>query len=285
VTALDTTAFSDYADQRYAEAQQIVDSHVTSAYTGICLGCGRPGPCDELRAARELAARYARPGVPAPRTAPPPVAVAVTSAAGTMDDLRDAALAIQAATDRAAGQLDGVHWLNRRLAGWQSALTDGWQALGLVHAGLAEARRLPDAPGGSAAEILTALRAARADADRAAALAAGVRLRLTVAEDRLRRTGKPAAVVAARRWAAAIARLDLVAARLAVGSQALDGYAAVLAGAGPAPAPPPSAAACTRADIAPGATAAGRLITGVRRRERPSFWAKVRHELRKETRR
>ena len=125
--------------------------------------------------------------------------------------------------------------------------TDAWQALGEVYAGLHEARHLPDAPAGNAGRVLAGLRDARDNADRAAALATTTRLRLTVAADRLRRTGAPAALVAARRFTAAIARLDLVSARLAVGGQAIDRYAAALTHAAspprlalPAPPRPPA---------------------------------------------
>jgi hypothetical protein len=285
VTGLSPTGFTHYADQSYAEARQTIEVHTISAYTGLCLGCGRPGPCKELTAAQERAHRYSQPGLPTPPAGPPPQAVAVISAAGTMNDLRQAALAITAATDRAAAQLDGVHHPHRRLTPWHAALTDGWQALGLVHAGLAHARRLPDTPGGSAADLLAELRTARADADWAGALAAGVRLRLTVAEDQLRRTGKPAALVAARNWAAAVARLDLLVARLAVGTRALDRYADSLTGAAPAALAVLPARPCGPVpEIAAAATAVARLVASARRRTRPSLWANVRHHLRLETR-
>jgi hypothetical protein len=285
VTGLSPTGFTHYADQCYAEARQTIEVHAISAYTGLCLGCGRPGPCADLTAAQQQAHRYSRPGLPPPPAGPPPQAVAVISAAGTMNDLRQAALAITAATDRAAAQLDGVHHLHRRIAPWHAALTDGWQALGLVHAGLAHARRLPDTPGGSAAELLAELGTARADADWAGTLAAGVRLRLTVAEDQLRRTGRPAALVAARNWAVAIARLDLLVARLAVGGRALDQYAGSLTGA-PTRTPRvlPARPRGPVAEIAPAATAVAKLVASARRRNRPSLWATVRHHLRLETR-
>ncbi|MEU8257666.1 hypothetical protein AB0C06_25760 [Micromonospora inaquosa] len=53
-------------------------------------------------------------------------------------------------------------------------------------------------------DLLAGLHAARIDADRAAALAARVRWRLSATEDRLRRTREVADVVAARHFAAAI---------------------------------------------------------------------------------
>ncbi|MBM0279473.1 hypothetical protein [Micromonospora tarensis] len=83
---------------------------------------------------------------------------------------------------------------------------------------------------GSVGELLAGLRAARVDADRAAALAARVRWRLGATEDRLRRTRDLADAVAARRFAAAITRLDLVVARLAVGGCRLDRSVAALTG-------------------------------------------------------
>ncbi|MFD0819502.1 hypothetical protein ACFQ0D_14555 [Micromonospora zhanjiangensis] len=331
MTALDTTAFNAHADQRHAEARHVLDTHTTNTYTGLCDACGRPGPCDQRQSAEQTAAHYTRPDLPTPHTRP--AEQAVTTAVCTIDDLRTTALAIQEAVDRAAGHLDGVHHLDRRLVDWRRALTDAWQALGLVHAGLADARRLPGTPGGTAADLLAGLRRARADADRATTLAATARLRLTVAEDQLRRTRNPAALIAARQWGAAIARLDLVAARLAIGGLAIDRYAAVIAGPHPAldpaaptgrsgvdasldPAPatvrsavpamnaiergnavgggnavesrsaaPAAAEGRCRVAVAAGAATAGKLIVRTRRRDHPSFWATVRHQLREETRR
>ncbi|MEK8110008.1 hypothetical protein NKG94_47955 [Micromonospora sp. M12] len=57
-----------------------------------------------------------------------------------------------------------------------------------------------ESPGGSVGDLLAGLRAARSDADRAAALAARVRWRLSATEDRLRRTRKGADAVAARHF-------------------------------------------------------------------------------------
>ncbi|MEU8154929.1 hypothetical protein AB0B94_14775 [Micromonospora sp. NPDC048986] len=111
---------------------------------------------------------------------------------------------------------------------------------GLVYAGLAAYR---ESPGGSVGDLLAGLHAARFDADRAAALAARVRWRLSAAEDRLRRTRKAADVVAARHIAAAITRLDLVVARLGVGSCRIERSVAALTeepAAPPAPSRPAS---------------------------------------------
>lgn len=58
--ALSATYYTAYARERIAEAQQVVDRHVTSAYTGCCTGCGRPGPCHDLLAAQRTLLRYAR---------------------------------------------------------------------------------------------------------------------------------------------------------------------------------------------------------------------------------
>ncbi|MEH1013014.1 hypothetical protein V6U90_07875 [Micromonospora sp. CPCC 206060] len=274
MTGLSTADYHDHAAARVAEAWQTIAAHSTQAYTGICVVCGRPGPCDEQRAARRKLARYAGTG-PSPEDA-------VQSVAESLDDLRTAWATIIVASDRAGAQAHGSG-LTRRLAPWQGALTECWQALGLVYSGLTEARRDPATPGGSAGELLAGLHAARADADRAAALAAAVRLRLIVAEDRLRRTGSPAGLLAARRWGAAVRRLDLVAARLAVGSRAIQRYADSLAGVSePAPPRPPSRCTAPAEEIALGVRAACRLVTARRRRVRPGFWRTVRQRVREE---
>lgn len=200
---MNANTYRAYAAERVAEAQRTLAAHSAEAYTGICRSCGRPGPCDEQRAARTRLAHYG----------------------DTADDLRDAWLATIAASDRAGARLHGAGPPGRRLA-WQDAVTECWRALALVHAGLGEVR----ASAGSVGELVAGLRAARADADRAATLAASVRRRLSAAEDRLRRTGTPADQVAARRFAAAVSRLDLVAARLAVGGRTIDRYVAALTG-------------------------------------------------------
>ncbi|MEU8214213.1 hypothetical protein AB0C47_00405 [Micromonospora taraxaci] len=149
----------------------------------------------------------------------------------TVDDLRDAWLATISAADRAGAHLHGAGPLGRRLP-WQDAVTECWRALSLVYAGLAASTR---PPGSSAGDLLAGLRSARVDADRAAALAARVRWRLGAAEDQLRRTRIGADAVAARQFAAAITRLDLVGARLAVGGRRIDQSVATLNGALAAP--------------------------------------------------
>lgn len=273
------------------EARRTVVEHDTEAYTGICRRCGRPGPCDVQRAARARLRdrrdapppiRPASPVLPAPRgqAAPPEL----PGHARAVDRLRDAWLATIAAADRAGGLLHGAGPPGRRLP-WQDAVTECWRALSLVHAGLGVAR----AGSGSAGDLLAGLRAARADADRAAAEAARTRWWLAAAEDRIRRshhrersdlTGggalpqrpgaarDPSDLAAAGRFRAAVARLDLVAARLAHGGRAIDRWAAALAGTPePAPTLPPRRVAPARADAsataratAQGARAAADLV-------------------------
>ncbi|MBG6106342.1 hypothetical protein IW249_006756 [Micromonospora vinacea] len=143
-----------------------------------------------------------------------------------VDDLRTAWLATISAADRAGAQLHGAGPPGRPLP-WQDAVTECWRALSLVYAGLAADRQ---SPGGSVGDLLAGLHAARFDADRAATLAARVRWRLGATEDRLRRTREVADVVAARHLAAAITRLDLVVARLAVGGRRIERSVAALTG-------------------------------------------------------
>ncbi|MEV4121040.1 hypothetical protein [Micromonospora sp. NPDC049645] len=141
-----------------------------------------------------------------------------------VEDLRAAWLATISAADRAGAQLHGTGQPGRRLP-WQDAVTECWRALSLVYAGLAADRH---SPAGSIGELFAGLHAARIDADRAAALAARVRWRLGATEDRLRRTREVADVVAARHFAAAISRLDLVVARLAIGGCRIERSMAAL---------------------------------------------------------
>ncbi|MEU4780716.1 hypothetical protein [Micromonospora sp. NPDC023633] len=283
-----------------AEARRTVVEHDTEAYTGICRRCGRPGPCDAQRAARARLhdrrdapppIRPASPVLPAPRgRAVPPD---LPGHAHAVDRLRDAWLATIAAADRAGGLLHGAGPPGRRLP-WQDAVTECWRALSLVHAGLGVAR----AGTGSAGDLLAGLRAARADADRAAAEAARTRWWLAAAEDRIRRshhrepsgpTGggtlpqrpgaarDPSDLAAAGRFRAAVARLDLVAARLAHGGRAIDRWAAALTGEPePAPTLPPRRAApgqahtsATAQATAQGARAAADLVAANTRRHAP----------------
>ena len=301
--------YAGYAAGRVAEAYRTIDTHATSAYTGICAGCGRPGPCDELRGAYDLVARYA----PAPPQGPDPTSVALAAVAGVLDELRTTCTTIITATDQAGSRLYGTDRADARLVSFHRALTDAWAALGVVYASLHDARHLPGTPDVGAWHLLARLRAAQANAERAGRLAAAVRRRLIVAADRLHRTREASALVAARHLDAAIARLDLVAARLAVGGVALGRYAETLAertgvpqpgssasaraaappatdrvsgSAGAGDGTPVEVAAGTRVDesaeIAAGTHAAGRLIGAARRRRRPGRWIRVRHQIRTE---
>jgi hypothetical protein len=60
VNALSETYYGQYAQARLNEAQQTIDQHIVCAYTGVCLACGRPGPCSVLDNAQRTMARYAR---------------------------------------------------------------------------------------------------------------------------------------------------------------------------------------------------------------------------------
>jgi hypothetical protein len=199
------------------------------------------------------------------------VNTAIHTADGTIEPLRTACLAAQAAVDRASRQVDGVeHELPRTgLATWDSALNLAWQSLTIVYAGLAEARQLPGAEPARISDVLTGLAEARLDAKRASSEVDRVRRQLATAEDWLRRAdGDARAHAAAQRWARAGSRLDLVAARLAIGTRSLDRYAAKLAGT---PEPPAisldvrltrllSRARPPATQIHEGARAAGRLV-------------------------
>ncbi|GAA2195421.1 hypothetical protein [Micromonospora lupini] len=237
-----------HTNQQVTEARMRITEHVTEAYTGICRSCGRPGPCDEQRAARARMAHYGDP----------------------VDDLRDAWLATIAAADRAGAHLHGSGSPGRRLP-WQDAVTECWRALSLVYAGLAADRA--SAATATAGELLAGLRAARVDADRAAALAARTRWRLGAAEDRLRRTHSVADVVAARRFSAAITRLDLVVARLAVGACRIDRSVAGLTGEAVSPMPDATRSTATAGEIARGCQAANVLVSRRRRHKLREAWS------------
>ncbi len=296
MSALDGTCYTQYARERIAEAQQAVDRHAVCAYTGVCLGCGRPGPCGDLIDAQQTLARWlhlvhqGRPADQPEREATEPNE-ALHLATGAAEPLRAACLTVETAFGRCATHLDGVtHPLPRAaLTNWDSALTAAWQALSLVHAGIAEARRLPGASPASIADVLDGLRAARADAVRAAADATRLRHQLATAEDRLRHADAgPRTRAAAERWRTAVARLDLVCARLAVGTRAIDRYAAALAGAAPPPRPlgyPGASTPGTARETAAGAKTAGAVLLAVHPwRGRRGFWARVHRETRREWR-
>ncbi|WP_422735997.1 hypothetical protein ACN263_20550 [Micromonospora sp. WMMD729] len=222
-----------------------------------------------------------------------------------VDDLRDAWLATIAAADRAGAQLHGAGAPGRRLP-WQEAVTECWRALGDVYAGLAADRA--SATTATAGELIAGLRAARADADRAATLAARARWRLAAAEDRLRRshvgtvedrlrdspdgtaedpprsrhtvyaedrlrrTPSAADVVAARRFAAAITRLDLVVTRLAVGGRRIDRSVAALTGVGADPAPSVPRSTASTSELAQGC----RVAMSLAARRRPATMSRRR---------
>ncbi|MFK3982179.1 hypothetical protein ACI2K4_17595 [Micromonospora sp. NPDC050397] len=289
MNALSISYYSRYAQARITEAQRTIDQHVVCAYTGLCLGCGRPGPCDERdQAERTLEHHARRPNKLAGtalarppdnrghrwpnRSTPDPLGAgtmtgnlantAIRTADGTVEPLRAACLALTEALERAEQQLDGVdhHLAQTTLATWNDALDHGWESLTMVYAGLADARHLHGAEPAHVGDVLAGLRAARRDAGRAAREVERVRHQLSTAEDRLRRAhADPRAHATARHWAAAGARLDLVAARLAIGTRALDRYAANLAGT-PEPGTPE-----------PGATSSATRLTRLLNRPRPSM--------------
>lgn len=212
---------------------------------------------------------------------------AIDLASGVVDAVRAVCLAVEEAVDRAGVAAGGAgNPLPRTgVHRWDSALTEAWQALALVQVGIGQARRLPSATPASVGDVLDGLRMARAAADRAAGDVARVRRGLATAEDRLRRVGgeQPAAA-AADRWGAACARLDLAAARLAVGTRALDRYAEQLEHGTERPAPRLAAAAPPEpADLRAGVTEAGALLLRVYSgRGRRGFLARVCHELRRQ---
>ncbi|MEQ4306175.1 hypothetical protein ABNF97_33140 [Plantactinospora sp. B6F1] len=254
MTALSQSAYATFARTRMDEARRAVLGHAVCTYTGVCLGCGRPGPCATLLAARRTLAHHTQRTV---NQRPHhyggnngqhdygrrqlPMMTGDVSSPLPADELRAAWLAVQSALDRADRQLSGADdpLPAAGLARWDDALTDAWTALHLVHAGIAEARRLPGTVPASVHEVVDGLTVARVDAERATELAGRVRRQLAAAEDRLRRTsGDAPARVAADRWRTAAARLDLVTARLALGARAIDRYAAALAGTAQQPARP-----------------------------------------------
>ncbi|MEO3748895.1 hypothetical protein [Plantactinospora sp. B5E13] len=246
MTALSDAGYASWARTRISEAREAIVRHAVCAYTGVCLGCGRPGPCATLAAARRTLAHHAhrRTNQRKDHTwyghRQLPMMTGDVSTPLPTDELRAACLTVEAAVDRATRQLVGADLplLHAGPTRWSGALTDAWAALNLVYAGIAEARKLPGAEPASVRELIDGLAAAQADAERAGGVVTRVRRQLATAEDRLRRTsGDPAARVAAARWRTAIARLDLVAARLALGARAIDRYVDSLTGTAPPPRP------------------------------------------------
>lgn len=228
-----------------------------------------------------------------------PAGVAVDAATRAVPDTREACLGAESAVERAAGLLAGSDNPLPRLtlAHWDSALAQAWAALSLVYGGLGEARTLPGVRPASIEDVLTSLRAARREADHAAANTVMARQRLGAAEDLLRRCDTSArARLAADRWRAAVARLDLVTARLEIGARSIDHYIDVLDGSadngGPGTAGGPELARSSRTtpvtvpDLAAGAVAAGAAV----RSRHPwggwrGFWAQARNEQRRENQR
>lgn len=66
-----TTYYAATADQRFAEAQRVLDTHVTSSANGLCVVCAIPGPCPRRETAvvvfsRGLRLPLRRPGATRP---------------------------------------------------------------------------------------------------------------------------------------------------------------------------------------------------------------------------
>jgi hypothetical protein len=55
-----TLYYATTADEQLAQAQRILDTHVTSSATGRCLACGAPGPCYKRETAAVIFSRTAR---------------------------------------------------------------------------------------------------------------------------------------------------------------------------------------------------------------------------------
>lgn len=261
MTALSDAGYASWARTRISEAREAIVRHAVCAYTGVCLGCGRPGPCATLTAARRTLAHHThrRTNQRQDHTwyghRQLPMMTGDVSTPLPTDELRAACLTVEAAVDRATRQL------NDQPTHWSGALTDAWAALNLVYAGISEARKLPGAEPAGVRELVNGLAAARADAERAGGVVTRVRRQLAVAEDRLRRTsGDPAARIAAERWRTAIARLDLVAARLALGARAIDRYVDGLAGTTPAPPKPRASTVGPTAPLVTGARTAASVL-------------------------
>ena len=66
-----TVYYADTADSQLADAQRVLDMHVTSSVSGRCLACGAFGPCPSREGAvvmfsRSLRLPRRRPGVTQP---------------------------------------------------------------------------------------------------------------------------------------------------------------------------------------------------------------------------
>jgi hypothetical protein len=55
-----TTHDTQAAEERLAEAQRVLDEHVTSSVDGLCLRCRTPGPCPRRETAVVTFSRYLR---------------------------------------------------------------------------------------------------------------------------------------------------------------------------------------------------------------------------------
>jgi hypothetical protein len=55
-----TTYYSEAAEARLAEAQRVLDEHITSSVDGLCLCCRIPGPCPRRETAVVTFSRYLR---------------------------------------------------------------------------------------------------------------------------------------------------------------------------------------------------------------------------------
>jgi hypothetical protein len=55
-----STYYATTADGQLAEAQRVLDTHITSSATGRCLACGSFGPCDERERAVVIFSRRLR---------------------------------------------------------------------------------------------------------------------------------------------------------------------------------------------------------------------------------
>ncbi len=60
VRALPTVYYAAVARGRIDAAQQVAREHITSAWTGRCLACDQPGPCDTRIDAEDTLDRYQR---------------------------------------------------------------------------------------------------------------------------------------------------------------------------------------------------------------------------------
>lgn len=115
-------------------------------------GTGSPGEAPtEVPDNRSAVWRRSTASVPPPTSSTPDETAEPAGrggAAGAVDGLREAYLAVAAAYDRATEQLhDATHPLPRlALASWDDAIGQAGAALAAVRSGLAEARTLPGVP-------------------------------------------------------------------------------------------------------------------------------------------